>query len=121
MHHVSSYHHPAIHKARNAFANVGPLLQIAEKRTKKPLVCVPAEKSNFHQHDTGRCLFLLLLACLGRLFFLLGIASILGGSTALDTTTLLEYVDEAILVNGLEVPLGDLLLPANYTSLAFSI
>jgi hypothetical protein len=85
------------------------------------LCACPLRNQISTKHDTGRCLFLLLLACLGRLLFLLGIASILGGSTALDTTTLLEYVDEAILVNGLEVPLGDLLLPANYTSLIFSI
>jgi hypothetical protein len=53
--------------------------------------------------------------------FFLNVISLLEDSTALDTTALLEYIDESILVNGLEVPLGDLLLPVNYTLLAFLI
>jgi len=72
-------------------------------------------------HGSGRCLFLLLLGKLDGVLFFLNVISLLEDSTALDTTALLEYIDESILVNGLEVPLGDLLLPVNYTLLAFLI
>jgi hypothetical protein len=72
-------------------------------------------------HGSGRCLFLLLLGNLDGVLFFLNVISLLEDSTALDTTALLEYIDESILVNGLEVPLGDLLLPVNYTLLAFLI
>jgi hypothetical protein len=72
-------------------------------------------------HDSGCCLFLLLLGNLDGVLFFLNVISLLKNSTALDTTALLEYIDKSILVNGLEVPLGNLFLPVNYTLLAFLI
>jgi hypothetical protein len=91
------------------------------KKKNKEAIRVPTEKSDFcHARLRTLLIFLLLGNLDGVVFFLNGI-SLLGDSTALDTTTLLEYIDESILVNGLEVPLGDLLLPVNYTLLAFLI
>jgi hypothetical protein len=112
--------HPSIHKARNAFANAEPWVQFAE-REQRSYLCVCLLRNQIPtKHDTGRCLFLLLLACLGMLLFILGATILLEDSTTLDTTTLLEYVNETILINGLEVPFGNLLLPTNCGSSAFS-
>jgi len=112
--------HPSIRKARNAFVNAEPWVQFAEREQRSHLCVCLLRNQISTKHDTGRCLFLLLLACLGRLLFLLGATILLGDSTALDTTILLEYVNETILINGLEVPFGNLLLPTNCGSSAFS-